>query len=62
MSHPIRYCTDLKDVPGKPKCCDSCHDDVLDDLMETYDAMDRLTHLTCCRVHDWLEKRGDTTV
>lgn len=55
---PLR-CDDLRNEPGFPGCCDSCHDDEdagYDSFCELYDS-DRLTHIVCCKVWEWLRKR-----
>lgn len=57
----VLYCIDFDDVAGKPKCCNSCHDDVEEgyhELLERYDdsASDfRVTHMVCCTVNTWLD-------
>jgi hypothetical protein len=57
-----RYCSDYKDVPGKPQCCGSCHDDAeagyYAEMIELYNDpndRERLTHRLCCRVAEWVD-------
>jgi hypothetical protein len=50
-----KYCYDFKDEPGFPGCCSSCHEDI-EEGHGDYCGPDGF--LLCCRVDDWLEKRG----
>jgi hypothetical protein len=60
MELDLTCCVDLKDKPGFPGCCHSCHDDAeagFGYLMERYVGdyqNERLTHRLCCRVNEWL--------
>lgn len=62
----IRYCVDFDDVPGKPKCCGSCHDDSdlgSHELMERFDNASEpayVTHIVCCVVDTWLDGRDSS--
>jgi hypothetical protein len=58
MSTPL-YCDDLRDKPGFPGCCESCHEEIrlgYSELMELqYDPVTQeVTHRVCCKVMDWL--------
>lgn len=53
----IKYCQDVEG-PGKPDCCNSCHEDNelgFSDLADVYDAKtDEITHSVCCTVKTWI--------
>ena len=48
-------CWDLRNVPGKPSCCGSCHDEVEDGYYD-YMSGDWENWSICCAVNTWLEQ------
>ncbi len=60
-----KRCHEFENEPGFPGHCDSCHEDWnlgYETPLEEYDPKtDELVSLTCCRVHEWLEKRAADT-
>lgn len=62
MDEQVLSCMDFDKDPGKPQCCNSCHDDEdegYEGLLEIYEG-DRMTARVCCVVHTWLEKRANS--
>ena len=56
MSEEPITCYDLKDVPGKPECCSSCHEDAEEFDMALCEGPEG-KHLVCCAVNLWLKEK-----